>query len=151
MKNGFTLIELLVVIAIIAILAALIIPALSSAREKGRQAVCINNLKQIYFALELYADDYDELYPCPAGAIAWDDTDPASGTYGWMQQIFTYTKNKKIYKCPSDKNSDYSYFLGTRAVYIATGGFANIQRKKIIYPGAYVLAGDTLGFFFYDC
>ena len=62
-KKGFTLIELLVVIAIIAILAAMLLPALSRAREKARQAVCISNLKQIGIALFLYAEDNNGYIP----------------------------------------------------------------------------------------
>ncbi len=58
-KNGFTLIELLVVIAVIAIMAAMLLPALSKAREKARQAACMANLKQIYLAEAMYAQDYD--------------------------------------------------------------------------------------------
>src|SRR5690348_16758008 len=61
--TAFTLIELLVVVAVIAILAALLLPALKDAREKAKETVCMNNLKQIWNSVQMYATDYGGYYP----------------------------------------------------------------------------------------
>ena len=81
-KRTFTLIELLVVIAIIAILAAILMPALSSARERGKAATCINNMKTFGFAISQYADD-QVTYPWPGNqswALPGETCDPKNNT-----------------------------------------------------------------------
>jgi len=68
-QKGFTLIELLVVIAIIAVLMAILMPALNRAREQGKRAICLNNLKQLSLAWILYADDNDDKIVSGAGGV----------------------------------------------------------------------------------
>ena len=95
-KKGFTLIELLVVIAIIAILAAMLLPVLSRARERARMAVCINNLKQIVLAARMYMEDWDGWLPLHNG---YNDN--------WMVSLAksdaggNYIKDINVFICPS--------------------------------------------------
>ncbi|MCK4245256.1 MAG: prepilin-type cleavage/methylation domain-containing protein, partial [Candidatus Omnitrophica bacterium] len=93
----------------------------------------------------LYADDHNNLYPRATGSVAWGVKDEDDGQFGWMYQLHPYIKNKEVYRCPSFRRSDYGYFLGTRAAYVATEFTerASVRRSRIKYTSAFVLGGDT--------
>lgn len=102
-RCGFTLIELLVVIAIIAILAAILFPVFSRAREQARKASCQSNLKQIANAMLMYAQDWDERFPCTP---YWKCGRAQSAIYSrWYLLIYPYVKNQQIFFCPSGKSA----------------------------------------------
>jgi prepilin-type N-terminal cleavage/methylation domain-containing protein len=149
-KRAFTLIELLVVIAIIAILASLLLPVLSRAKQKARTINCASNLRQIGLGMRMFADENQDRYPESGGTIGWNFTDPYSLSNAWMQQVYAYLKNTNVYRCPGNvqlplqNQSPFNYFNGVRAAYIAAGQQqAAVNTRQILFPAAFVQSGDT--------
>ena len=114
-SKGFTLIELLVVLAVIAILTAILLPALSGAKAKAQHVVCLNNLKQLTLGWLLYIDENDDFLPKNDGAGnggsyggSWvtgnAKTDPSTANIR-AGTLFRYAKNAEIYRCPTDKST----------------------------------------------
>lgn len=153
-KKPFTLIELLVVIAMIAILAGMLLPALNQAREKGRSSSCINNLKQLSLAWNMYANDNDDYVVPRSGSYYYDGALrkgepwpswlynngylPGKGDVDYQRDI----PSRKFFICPSDKapyskvyinfktHLSYGYinYAGTNHWYNNSPGFFKIKQ-----------------------
>jgi prepilin-type N-terminal cleavage/methylation domain-containing protein len=174
-EKGFSLLELLVVIAVLAILAALLFPALAKAKVSTKEAVCVNNLKQINYGVRMYADDSGDRLPLVGIPRVGADGDGVWRTYRHLVQSYVgikgpATEHDKIFTCPSDTFSvgfdDHGPVRGGPAhasgtapdftSYLFSGfnsktnrdapGIAGDHLSAIVEPARIVLVGEASAF-----
>ena len=150
-RPGFTLVELLVVIAIIGLLVALLLPSLGIARRKARTAGCVNNLRQLGLAVQMYTDESGGQLAALSGIFpTWSTS--GTGTQAWSELLYPYLKNTKVYVDPDRPpwmpDLPVAYYLNLLPAYVEAGspgaGVYAIDFRQISNPTAFILMSEDL-------
>lgn len=141
---AFTITELLVAIAIVGVLAAITFSASRHIQESGRQTTCLNNSRQIAFAIRLYVQDNDESYP---PTLSVENKEGVSVATAWQQLIHPYIKDTRVFHCPDQEQDssdstglssvDYTYNyrrLNTFSRRLPSGDISGVHEERIATP-----------------
>lgn len=155
LRMKFTLIELLVVIAIIAILASMLLPALTKARDAAQNSKCKSNLKQLGVGASLYVQDYSGMLP--VAFYQWPHSDPGLSAYAWKDIVGPYVgvnnstalerleAGKNVFYCPSNLMDGNLFYWSYAPSAWITNGSASIAISRVHSPSRTVLTGDLTG------
>jgi len=151
-RKFFTLIELLVVIAIIAILAGMLLPALSMARAKGRNTYCLNNQKQSGVFFTMYSDDWNSIFPpVHGGVLSASGPHPertGAAAVAWFHYLENYGMVTKYLRCPEDPavHSGFDDNWDKRQSYIYNGMCAfNSHANRVMKMSQYIVLSERGG------
>lgn len=149
-RSGFTLIELLVVISIIAILAGMLLPGLGRARDKARSISCVNNLRELGVAMEMYWDDNNgRINALYAMFPTWGST---NSPMAWSAALFPYLKTTKVFRDPGRPiwlaSEQVDYYINIVEPYVDAGtgtpGAYTLDSRMIRNPSAFIVLSDDL-------
>lgn len=138
LAHGFTLVEILVVLGVLMLLAGLLFPALSRAREGGRRTACLSNLSQVARGLQMYVQDNNRRFPpVPPPDPANPSLGP-DGSKGWALAVADNLKNDAIFQCPSQGQPIDEGFTD----YWLNGDLQGIGEVRLRTPTSVIMAGD---------
>ena len=142
-KKGFTLLESLVVVGIIAVLTAILLPALSTARRNARRHLCFNNLRQIGLAFQMYADDWYQSYPNCKEALYSATTYTDADKKGTLYSYYIKKDAPETFWCPGTAHSNPKLTESTINAGTIENNYAYVYKLKVGYKDTDPVVSDN--------